>query len=283
LGAVALRLKNGWKRYGSGQREPIFQGIDVELPEGELLVLLGPSGCGKSTLLRCLAGLESLSAGELTVEASGAAGEERPTVGVVFQDPRLMPWLTVRENIALGLRYRRNRTVAARAAATGAVDRLMDELGLGDLADARPDRLSGGQAQRVSLARAVIVRPRVLLLDEPFAALDPRTRAALQDWLLALRSAHGLSAILVTHDVDEALRIGDRVALLSARPGTITRRWIVSDHAGAAEPLRTEILRCYDHDLSRTSQPPPMEAQASAAHDRVPAFSAAPEPPRRPA
>jgi len=280
VGAVALRLTNGCKRYGSAAHAPVFHAVDLDLRPGELIVLLGPSGCGKSTLLRCLAGLEPLSSGDLNVDG----GDNGAAVGVVFQEPRLMPWLTVRQNVGLGLRYRRNRAAAAEAAASGAVDRLLQELGLAALANARSGELSGGQAQRVSLARAMIVRPRVLLLDEPFAALDPRTRAGLQDWLLARRRADGLSVVLVTHDVDEALRLGDRLALFSARPGSITHRWTIDGHgAGSpAETLRAEILRCYDDDLSRQNGRaseierltlPPDAASLSGSH----------EPQRRPA
>jgi sulfate transport system ATP-binding protein len=241
MGAVALALKGGAKHYARGLRAAVFEGCDLELRRGELLALLGPTGCGKSTLLRCLAGLEPLSSGHLTVSE---ADDDRVTTAVVFQEARLMPWLTVRENIELGLRFRRSR--AAAAAGPHATDRLLELLGLRELASARPAELSGGQAQRVSVARAVIVRPRVLLLDEPFAALDPRTRASLQRWLLDVKRELDLSVVLVTHDVDEALVMSDRIVLLSARPSRVVAEWAVAAADAAHKTLvRAEILRSY--------------------------------------
>ena len=258
MGTVALALSGGGKRYGRGSLPSVFEAVDLELRDGELVALLGPSGCGKSTLLRCLAGLEPFSAGTLAIARDG--GPERGGIGVVFQEPRLMPWLTVRQNVELGQRFRRNRWSAAGPGALTA-DRLLDVLGLGDLAAARPSELSGGQAQRVSVARAMITRPRILLLDEPFAALDPVTRASLQRWLLEVRRELELSAIVVTHDIDEALSLGDRIALLSRRPGTIVARWngcsAGSERRGA---LREEILRRYENTLTvraaAVDQPP---------------------------
>ena len=220
--------------------------VDLELLQGEVVALLGPSGCGKSTLLRCLAGLEPFSAGELEVAHDG--GPARGGVGVVFQEPRLMPWLTVRQNVELGLRFRRNRGAAA-APASLTVDRLLDVLGLAELAAARPSALSGGQAQRVAVARAVITRPRILLLDEPFAALDPVTRTSLQRWLLEVRRELELSAIVVTHDIDEAIFLGDRIALLSRQPGTIVARWNGCSTAQRGA-LRQEILQRYESALT---------------------------------
>jgi ABC-type nitrate/sulfonate/bicarbonate transport system ATPase subunit len=266
VGTVALALSGGGKRYGRGSSPSVLEAVDLELREGELVALLGPSGCGKSTLLRCLAGLESFSAGTLTVPHDG--GSARGGIGVVFQEPRLMPWLTVRQNVELGLRFRRNRSAAGGPAAL-LTERLLDVLGLGELAGARPNELSGGQAQRVSVARAVITRPRILLLDEPFGALDPVTRASLQRWLLEVRRELELSAIVVTHDIEEALCLGDRIALLSTRPGTIVAGWDL----GAAGParrgaLRDEILARYENALTvraaAVDQPPsrvrPLEA-----------------------
>jgi len=244
VGAIAIALRGGAKHYGRGGRATVFQAVDFDLREGEILVLLGPSGCGKSTLLRCLAGLEPLSAGELTV-ARGSNGT-RAAAAMVFQEPLLMPWLTVRQNVELGLRFRRNRAALSGPDALTS-DRLLEILGLSDLASARPSELSGGQAQRVNVARAVIIRPRILLLDEPFAALDPPTRASLQRWLLEVKRNLELSIILVTHDVDEALRVGDRIALMAARPGKIVEEWTVD--AGDLQRralLRTEILRRYE-------------------------------------
>jgi NitT/TauT family transport system ATP-binding protein len=254
MGTLAFDLRAAEKRYGTGQ-PPVFRLIDLTLHQGEILVLLGPSGCGKSTLLRCIAGLEPLTSGNL---AHGPPRRSGLRSAFVFQEALLLPWLDVKRNAALGLRYRRNRQSAAR----GAVDRVLEILGLVDLADAMPHELSGGQAQRVGLARAVLTDPDLLLLDEPFAALDPVTRARLQDWLLALRREQGFGAVFVTHDVAEALRVGDRIALLSPRPSTITRTWDI-EHGPAfdARALGAEILAQYAEQEAparrRPTSPPP--------------------------
>ncbi|HVW29603.1 MAG TPA: ATP-binding cassette domain-containing protein [Polyangiaceae bacterium] len=231
MGSAAFRLSAGTKRFPNAPGA-VFEALDLELGRGELLVLLGASGSGKSTLLRCIAGLDPLTSGELSFDAGAGA---RATL--VFQEPRLMPWLTLRENVALGLRYARNRA----AAAAVDVDVLLGELGLVELADRLPGALSGGQAQRASLARAVAIHPAVLLLDEPFSALDPATRSEMQDWLLALRARHDLAILMVTHDVNEALRLGDRVVLLAAGGGVL-RSWTQKE-LGAMP--RSEIIAEY--------------------------------------
>ncbi len=237
MGTVALRVVGAARAYQHHHHlTPVFSGVSLEVAAGEVFALLGPSGCGKSTLLRAIAGLEPLTAGR--VEMAPAADGSRPA-GIVYQEPRLLPWLTVAENVALGLRYRANR--AARAHAS--VERALREVGLADYAGASPDALSGGQAQRVALARTLITGPSVLLLDEPFAALDPPTRAALQDRLVELARGRGLAVVLVTHDVDEALRTGDRIGLMTPAPGTLARRW---EMAGQDLPaLRAEVLAAY--------------------------------------
>ncbi len=143
-------------------------------------------------------------------------------MGIVFQEPLLLPWLTVAENVRLGLRYRANRRAAQMEQS---VEQALRDFGLADLANVYPDELSGGQAQRASLARTIVTHPSILLLDEPFAALDPRTRASLQDWLLDVVRRRRLTVLLVTHDVEEALYVGNRVALMGSRPSTITRVW----------------------------------------------------------
>jgi ABC-type nitrate/sulfonate/bicarbonate transport system ATPase subunit len=240
MGTLAFELKGGAKRYRRGEA-PVFSAIDLALDRQELLVLLGASGCGKSTLLRCIAGIDALTAGSLVVHP-GREGE--PRTALVFQDPLLMPWLDVRQNVSLGLRYRRNRACAAKV---DAVDGILDELGLLDVSSAMPDELSGGQAQRVALARAVLTEPDLLLLDEPFAALDPPTRSRLQTWLLALKRSRGFSAVLVTHDIAEAARLGDRIALLSGKPSTLAHTWSVGPLADR-HALRAEILTRYGRE-----------------------------------
>jgi ABC-type nitrate/sulfonate/bicarbonate transport system ATPase subunit len=269
---LAIRLTDGRKAYQRGHaHSAVFAGLDLEVRRGEVLALLGPSGCGKSTLLRVLAGLESLDAGRLVLEEW--EGMRQPA-GVCFQDPSLLPWLTVRENVALGLRFAANRAPDPEER----VARILEELGLDGVADAYPAEISGGQAQRANMARVVVTGRPVLLLDEPFAALDPGTRASLQDWLLELRDRHRLTVVLVTHDLEEALIVGDRVAVMAGTPGSVRRTWDVGavarrqDHGAVAQALRREILAEYgtrDAPSGRTadaaSRAGPSEAGGGAA------------------
>ncbi|MCI2238273.1 ABC transporter substrate-binding protein [Kineococcus sp. TRM81007] len=203
-----------------GERE-VLRGVDLDVGPGELLAVVGPSGAGKSTLLQVLAGLRAPDTGTVRRPDDGPAGPGR--TALVAQQAHLLPWRTVAGNVALGLEYRRNggRWPARSPGAGERVARVLGELGIADLAARRPGQLSGGQAQRVALARAVVTGPSLLLLDEPFGALDPLTRSELQDWLGAVRSRLGTAVVLVTHDLDEALLLGDRVALLSGRPGPL--------------------------------------------------------------
>lgn len=244
-----MRLIGVEKRYFRYGREvAVLAPLHLEVGEGEVVALLGPSGCGKSTLLRVVAGLEPATAGQIDRPAGRA-------VGIVFQDPLLLPWLTVADNIALGLGFRANRAVRRH----DAVGRALREFGLAEVADAYPSELSGGQAQRASFARTLVTEPGLLLLDEPFAALDPSTRRALQRWLIDLVRERRLTVLLVTHDVDEALYLGDRVALLSPAPAQIEAVW-ESRHLGedtresaAGQAARRAILARYRSDLGRAA------------------------------
>lgn len=215
MGTVALGLNNANLTLGSGnRRHEVLRDVSLAVDAGELVTVVGPSGSGKSTLLAVLAGLLPLDTGTLDLGAQNHGHHP----GIVFQDPLLLPWLDVGQNVSLGLRYRRHGGgIGHRARARRSVrtNEILAELGIAELADRYPSELSGGQAQRVAIARTIVVRPAALLLDEPFGALDPRTRRDLQDWLLELRHQFDLSIVLVTHDVDEALYLGDRVAVLS--------------------------------------------------------------------
>jgi sulfate transport system ATP-binding protein len=250
MAAFALRVSGGGKAFHRGDTVNVaFQGVDLQVEAGEILALLGPSGCGKSTLLRSIAGLDDLDEGRIEI---GEGLDPDHAVGIAFQQPSLLPWLTVAGNVGLGLRFAANR----QAGAAGIVDRTIAEVGLDSCADAFPDELSGGQAQRANVARVVVTGRPILLLDEPFAALDPATRAGLQDWFVELARAHALTVVVVTHDVSEALRLGDRVALMSGAPGSIQRTWdvrgITADYHDpeVVDALRREILDHYDVDQS---------------------------------
>src|SRR5438034_10418438 len=198
-------------------RRLVLPGISVTLAAGELVSLIGPSGCGKSTLLRLIAGLETADAGELLIGSEvirGPSGER----GLVFQDPNLFPWLTVRRNIEAGL-VARGLLQEKRAE----VDEFMRLVELEAFANAYPHHLSGGMAQRVALARALINHPKVLLLDEPLGALDAFTRMRMQDEVLRLWQGRRTTTLLVTHDIDEAIYMSDRIMIMSPRPGRIER------------------------------------------------------------
>lgn len=191
--------------------------VSLAIAAGELVSLIGPSGCGKSTLLRLIAGLDSPDSGALQVGSQpiSAPSAER---GLVFQDPNLFPWLTVRRNIEAGL-VARGLLVEKRHE----VDEFMRLVGLENFANAYPHHLSGGMAQRVALARALINHPKVLLLDEPLGALDAFTRMRMQDEVLRLWTARGTTMLLVTHDIDEAIYMSDRIVIMTPRPGRIER------------------------------------------------------------
>lgn len=198
-----------------GAALPVLDRITLDVAPGGFVALLGPSGCGKSTLLRLVAGLEAPDAGRIAVDGVPVSGPD-PSRLLVFQDPTLYPWRTVRGNVALGLEARRVR--GERAARAEAALRLV---GLEGFADVFPHQLSGGMAQRAALARALVNEPRLLLLDEPLGKLDALTRLALQAEILRLWQETRFTALLVTHDVEEALILAERVIVLSDRPAAI--------------------------------------------------------------
>jgi len=210
----AVRLAHVTKRYGSGP--VVLDDVSLDIAPGEFVCLLGASGCGKSTLLNLIAGLEPVSAGTLTAPAEGAA--------VMFQDPALMPWLSARRNVELALRLRGVPRAERRVEAL----RLLGIVNLADAADKRPHELSGGMRQRVALARALAQDRPVLLMDEPFAALDAITRDVMHDELTRVWKETGNSIVFVTHNVREAVRLGQRVVLLSSRPGRVVGEWKVN-------------------------------------------------------
>ncbi len=192
-----------------------LQDVSLQVGEGEFVSLLGPSGCGKSTVLRLVAGLAQASQGE--VSAPALSGQGRGETAFVFQDATLMPWASVFDNVWLPLRL----AGATRAQAAAPVHALLQRLGLGDFAQARPAELSGGMKMRVAIARALVTRPRVLLMDEPFAALDEITRQRLNGDLLDWWQAQALAVMFVTHSVFEAVFLSQRVIVMGARPGRV--------------------------------------------------------------
>ena len=194
---------------------PVLDRLSLDVAPGDFVALLGPSGCGKSTLLRLVAGLEPPDAGCITVDGTRVTGPD-PSRLLVFQDPTLYPWRTVHGNVALGLEAR-----GVRGERTARADAALRLVGLEGFADVFPHQLSGGMAQRAALARALVNEPRLLLLDEPLGKLDALTRLALQAEILRLWQETRFTALLVTHDVEEALVLARRVIVLSDRPAAI--------------------------------------------------------------
>ncbi|HET6319610.1 MAG TPA: ABC transporter ATP-binding protein [Chloroflexota bacterium] len=217
--AGTLELRNLSKRYHV-QREPlqVLQDISLTVRPGEFLSIVGASGCGKSTLLRLLIGLEHGYEGEILLDGQSLSGTSLDR-GIVFQEHRLFPWLTLEQNVAIGVLNAPGDEEAKKRS----VREHIELVGLRGFESAYPHQLSGGMSQRVAIARALVNRPEVLLLDEPFGALDPQTRSYLQQELARIWQAEGITAILVTHDVDEALYLGDRVVVMQPRPGRIQR------------------------------------------------------------
>ncbi|GAA1046158.1 ABC transporter ATP-binding protein [Rothia amarae] len=231
MNTPALTIANAFKTY-PGASEPTLHDVSLDLNPGEAFVILGHTGSGKSTLLRAVAGLEELDSGSVHV----APGTRH---AVVFQQAALFPWLTVRENIALGAQYKKN----ARRVDAPTVNRLIERLGLQGLEDRKVNEISGGQAQRVSIGRALAIQPSLLLLDEPFSALDPATRSELQGWLRSLIEELNLTVLMVSHDISEALTVGDRIGFFRAQQG-FTRFWSPAHEQVTHE----EILEYYRND-----------------------------------
>jgi len=187
--------------------------VDLRVREGEFLCIVGPSGCGKTTLLRILAGLETATSGEMRI---AQRNPDKPLNSMVFQDQSIFPWMSVRKNISFGLECRGVDRKTTRAIA----DRYIEMVGLGKFADAYPFQLSGGMKQRVSVARAFANDPEILLMDEPFAALDEQNKLLLQEELLRIWEGSNKTVVFITHSIDEALVLADRLIVMTAHPGT---------------------------------------------------------------
>ena len=207
-----LKLEAVSRTFPGGQQA--LSGITLDIPQGEIVAMVGGSGCGKTTLLRLISGLDNATTGTMSVDGKAISGPGEE-VGIIFQEPRLLPWLSVEDNIGFPLAHLPSEERKAK------VDRALLRVGLGGYGKRWPRQLSGGQAQRVSIARSLVAQPKVLLLDEPFSALDAFTRASLHDHLIALWEAERPTLLIVTHDVEEAAILADRVIVMQPHPGRI--------------------------------------------------------------
>ena len=225
-GPTLVSLRGVAKSFDNGT--VALSRLDLAVHQGEFLALIGPSGCGKSTALRIMAGLTSASAG------SSALAEETGDIGFVFQEPTLMPWASVFDNVWLPLRLRG----VSRRAAAGKVAGMLATVGLSKFTNSFPRELSGGMKMRVSIARALVIEPRLLLMDEPFAALDEITRFRLNNDLMRLKAELGTTVVFVTHSVYESVYLSSRIVVMAARPGRA-----VAELSIDAPPVRTEAFR----------------------------------------
>lgn len=250
--ATMLQVTGLHHRYGAGEHaSPALDDLTFMVKAGELACIVGPSGCGKSTLLRCIAGLVKPSGGEVRLHGDLISGTPPKDLAMVFQDysRSLFPWLTVRGNVEFPLRW----GSMSRAERRRRSEEALDWVGLPGVGGKYPWQLSGGMQQRVSIARALARRPALLLMDEPFASVDAQTRFELEDLLLRVRSHHACTILLVTHDIDESVYLGDRVLVLSRSPGSIVadlpvalpagRNQITTRESSEFVSLRGEVAR----------------------------------------
>jgi sulfonate transport system ATP-binding protein len=243
-----LTLDRVGKTYPNGVRA--LDGISLGVAPGEILVVIGGSGCGKSTMLRAISGLDTPTQGRVVFDGI-VITEPHEEIGIIFQEPRLLPWLRVADNVGFGLEHYPREERRTRVA--GALDRV----GLTEKARVWPRELSGGQAQRVAIARALVPRPQVLLLDEPFSALDAFTRADLQDQLLDLWADTKPTLVMVTHDVEEAIVLADRIMVMRPHPGRVYEE-IPCDlprprdrQSAAFDFVKRRVLAALDRSLDR--------------------------------
>jgi NitT/TauT family transport system ATP-binding protein len=216
--------KSFFRRNSAGDRDhvPVLRNINFEVPQGEIVSLIGESGCGKTTLLRIIQGLVHFDSGSVRVDGASVSGPGRDR-GFVFQHASLLPWRTARQNVEFGLELQG----LAKAERTRRASALLELVGLGHAAEQYPHQLSGGMQQRIGLARALAIDPAILLMDEPFSALDAQTRELLQVELLRIHKETQKTTLFVTHDLDEAIYLSDRVVILAAKPGRVARVIVV--------------------------------------------------------
>ncbi len=254
MGASHVTVSELHHRYRAA---PVLDAIDLEIAAGQRLAIVGRSGAGKSTMLHILAGLIRPTAGRVEIDGETVRGPS-PRWNVMFQQASLYPWMTVRDNVELGLRFlRRRRPYNAIA------ERLLTLVGLDGLADTNVQKLSGGQQQRVALARSLATEPTLLLLDEPFSSLDALTRRDLQDAVGRIVGDLGLTMVLVTHDLDEAIALSDRIVVLGGKPGQIVADHLVDPNIAdrrdtdATAPLRKTLLKSLGGEITDASGPFP--------------------------
>jgi sulfonate transport system ATP-binding protein len=256
-----LSLQRIGKTYPNGVHA--LEGVSLDVEPGEIVAIVGGSGCGKSTLLRAVAGLDGPTHGRVMLDGA-AVTQPNEKIGIVFQEPRLLPWLTVADNVGFGLEGRPKQEREKRVRAQ------LERVGLPEKAGVWPRELSGGQAQRVALARALVTRPEVLLLDEPCSALDAFTRVDLQDHLLDLWADGKPTLIVVTHDVDEAIVLADRVVVMRPHPGRIEEEIDIDlprprDRQSAAYDFaKRRVLAALDRSLGRAASVDARETRTGA-------------------
>jgi NitT/TauT family transport system ATP-binding protein len=248
------------RRRRGGEEQPVLDRVDLTAARREFVTVIGPSGCGKSTLLNCIAGLTSYDSGRLAVDGREVHGPG-PDRAVVFQHASLLPWRTIERNVAYGVELRRELT---RSEISERVDEAIELVGLGGFASHYPHEVSGGMQQRANLARALAVDPELMLMDEPFGALDALTKERLQDELSALTARLNRTTIFITHDIGEAVFLGDVVYVMSARPGRIDARIAVPFARPRARSVTTTpefeaIVTDLRARLLGTSPPDPQE------------------------
>ena len=253
-----IEIRGVHKQFAKGERRVVaLQDIDLTVAEREFVAILGPSGCGKSTLLNMVAGFDQPTRGSVKV-----AGEEiaapAPSRGVVFQEPALFPWLSVMDNVVFGPKTLGQPAASYRARAA----QIIEQIGLSGFEASYPAELSGGMRQRVGIARVLILEPKVLLMDEPFGSLDAQTRTLMQELLLALWERHQQTVLFVTHDIEEAILLADRVCVMTARPGRIKKsievrmprpRSIESTTSPEFNALRREVLDLIREESARAA------------------------------